>query len=105
MSYTQRTMEPLIRSLMQEYSAILITGPRQVGKSTLLQHILEQEKQSISQVTLHDLTERQLAISDPAMFFQLHQPPVLIDEVLYAPELFSYIKIMIDQGAPAGYLC
>lgn len=102
MSYIQRTMEPLIRSLMQEYSAILITGPRQVGKSTLLQHILGQENQSISQVTLHDLTERQLAISDPAMFFQLHQPPVLIDEVQYAPELFSYIKKMIDQGAPAG---
>lgn len=102
MSYIQRTMEPLIRSLMQEYSAILITGPRQVGKSTLLQHILGQENQSISQVTLHDLTERQLAISDPAMFFQLHQPPVLIDEVQYAPELFSYIKIMIDQEAPAG---
>lgn len=69
---------------------------------TLLTHVIEQSGHTVSRVTLHDLTERQLAISDPAMFFQLHQPPVLIDEVQYAPELFSYIKIMIDQGAPAG---
>ena len=102
MSYIQRSIEPLVVSVLQEYSAVLLTGPRQVCKSTLLQHIVKQKNQTILQVTLHDLTERKLATSDPAMFFQLHQPPVFIEEIQYAPELFSYIKIMIDQGTPAG---
>lgn len=102
MSYIQRSIEPLVRSLMQEYSAILITGSRQVGKSTLLKHVIEQSNHTVSQVTLHDPAERKLATSDPAMFFQLHKPPLLIEEIQYAPELFSCIKIMIDQGAPVG---
>lgn len=87
---------------MQEYPAVLISGPKEIGKSTLLEHIIEQSGHTVSQLTLDDLTERQLAVSDPAMFFQLHKPPLLIEEIQYVPELFSYIKIMIDQGAPAG---
>lgn len=69
MSYIQRSIEPLVVSVLQEYSAVLLTGPRQVCKSTLLQHIVKQKNQTILQVTLHDLTERKLATSDPAMFF------------------------------------
>lgn len=75
MSYIQRTIEPFVSSLMQEYSAILITGSRQVGKSTLLEHIIEQSGHTVPRLTLDDLTERQLAVSNPAMFFQLHNPP------------------------------
>lgn len=56
----------------------------------------------IETVTLDDMTERQLAATDPAMFLQIHKPPVLIDEVQYAPELFSQIKMLVDQGAPPG---
>lgn len=98
MDYIKRDMEDVIKNLTKEYACILITGPRQVGKSTMLEHIDGERKR----VTLDDLQERNLARSDPEMFLQLHKPPVLIDEVQYAPELFSYIKIAIDNGADAG---
>lgn len=96
--YIRRDMENLILELKQEYSCILITGPRQVGKSTMLEHI----DNTRAKVTLDDLQERELARNDPEMFLKLHKPPVLIDEVQYAPELFSYIKIAIDNGAAPG---
>ena len=102
MRYIDRSMEPLVASVAQEYSVILVTGPRQVGKSTMLEHVLEKRRESIEVVTLDNLTDRQLAASDPAMFFQVHRPPVMVDEVQYAPELFSEIKMMVDRGAPAG---
>ncbi len=102
MSYIDRAIEPLVSSVAAEYSVILVTGPRQVGKSTLLQHVLQQRDETVEQVTLDDLSNRQLAIEDPAMFFQIHRPPILVDEVQYAPNLFSEIKMMVDKGAPAG---
>lgn len=98
MQYIKRDMENLIKELTQEYSCILITGPRQVGKSTMLEHIDSFRKR----VTLDDLQERNLARTDPEMFLQIHKTPILIDEVQYAPELFSYIKIAIDKGAKPG---
>lgn len=98
MNYIKRDMEDLIIGLSKEYSCILITGPRQVGKSTMLEHI----DRARNRVTLDDLQERNLAKTDPEMFLQLHKPPVLIDEVQYAPELFSYIKIAIDNGIDPG---
>lgn len=102
MPYIDRAIEPLVSSVAAEYSVILVTGPRQVGKSTLLQHVLQQRDETVEQVTLDDLSNRQLAIEDPAMFFQIHRPPILVDEVQYAPNLFSEIKMMVDKGAPAG---
>lgn len=60
------------------------------------------EGTSRNYVSLDDLTERTLAQTDPQMFFQLHKPPILIDEVQYAPQLFIYIKIMVDQSHRAG---
>ncbi len=98
MKYITRDMENLVRELTKEYSCILITGPRQVGKSTMLEHLDGKRRR----VTLDDLQERNLAKTDPEMFLQLHKPPVLIDEVQYAPELFSYIKIAVDNGAAPG---
>ena len=53
-------------------------------------------------VSLDDLTERDLAKRDPELFLQLHRPPVLIDEVQYAPELFPYIKLAVDRDHQAG---
>lgn len=102
MQYIERAIEPLIRQTIAEYSVVLVTGPRQVGKSTLLTHVSESLGDDIEHVTLDDLTERQLAQTDPVMFFQMHRTPILIDEVQYAPELFSQMKIMVDNGAPAG---
>lgn len=98
MNYIKRDMEKLINELNKEYSCILITGPRQVGKTTMLEHI----DSSRNVVTLDDLQERNLAKSDPEMFLKIHKAPLLIDEVQYAPELFIYIKIAIDKGAEPG---
>ncbi len=99
MGYITRDMESLVQELTKEYSCILVCGPRQVGKTTMLKNIMAENRNVIS---LDDLEERKLAKTDPAMFLTLHPAPVLIDEVQYAPELFSYIKMAIDNGAPAG---
>lgn len=99
MQYIKRDLTKKVQELSQEYACILITGPRQVGKSTLFQHVKDENRE---EVTLDDLEERALAKRDPAMFLQIHGAPILIDEVQYAPELFSYIKIAIDKGAAPG---
>jgi hypothetical protein len=99
MSYIKRDLEEKIIALSKEYSSILITGPRQVGKTTVLRQLMESNREY---VTLDDLEERSLAKRDPAMFLQMHTTPIMIDEVQYAPELFSYIKMEIDNGAAPG---
>ena len=99
MGYIKRDMESKILSLSQEYACILITGPRQVGKTTVLRQLMSADR---NYVTLDDMEERKLAKTDPALFLQMHDLPVFIDEVQYAPELFSYIKIAIDNGAAPG---
>lgn len=95
-------MEDTFIRLSKEFPALLLTGPRQVGKTTMLQKLAEDENIGREYVTLDDLTERQMAKNDPKMFLQIHKPPVFIDEVQYAPELFSYIKIHVDQTHHAG---
>lgn len=102
MSYIPRAMQTVFLKLNEQYPALLIIGPRQVGKTTMLQKLLETEGRRRRYVSLDDLNERALAKSDPAMFFQLHKPPVFIDEVQYAPELFTYIKIHIDKYQTPG---
>lgn len=99
MNYIKRDIESRILSLSGEYSCILITGSRQVGKTTVLKQLMTDGREY---VTLDDLQERRLARTDPAMFMQTHSLPIFIDEVQYAPELFSYIKIAIDNGAEPG---
>lgn len=99
MAYIKRDIENKIIALSKEYSCILITGPRQVGKTTVLKQLMDDDREY---VTLDDMEERSLAKRDPAMFLQMHSTPIMIDEVQYAPELFSYIKIQIDNGAAPG---
>ena len=99
MKYINRDLEDKIISLSKEYSCILVTGPRQVGKTTTLKQLMDGNREY---VTLDDFEERSLAKKDPALFFQMHSVPIFIDEVQYAPELFSYIKIAIDNGADPG---
>ena len=104
MEYIKRHLEDRILELSKSYSAILLTGPRQAGKTTMLQKLAEKENIGRQYVTLDDLNERDMAKNDPALFLQLHKPPVLIDEVQYAPELFTYIKIHIDKNHnPGGF--
>lgn len=100
--YIERQLEKKFIAVSEEYACVLLTGPRQVGKSTMLRHLMEGTARA--EVSLDDLEERRLAKTDPAMFLKLHPAPVLIDEVQYAPELFSYIKIAVDNGAAPGLL-
>ena len=99
MAYIKRDIEEKILALSKEYSCILVTGPRQVGKTTVLRQLMDDNREY---VTLDDMDERSLAKRDPAMFLQIHSTPIMIDEVQYAPELFSYIKMEIDKGAEPG---
>lgn len=100
--YITRHMEKTVIELNEQYPVLLLTGPRQVGKTTMLEHLIEVEGKGRKKVSLDDLTLRELAKTDPKMFFQLYQPPLLIDEVQYAPELFPYIKIMVDERHQPG---
>ncbi len=102
MEYISRHMEERVLELSKSYSAILVTGPRQAGKTTMLRSLSEKENIGRKYVTLDDLTLRDMAKNDPALFLQLHKPPLLIDEVQYAPELFTYIKIHIDEHHNPG---
>lgn len=99
MPYLQRTIEAAIRRVSAQFPALLVAGPRQVGKTTVLHHVAESDRRY---VTLDDPTLRQLAAEDPALFLQRHGPPVLIDEIQYAPQLLPHIKMAIDAGAGPG---
>lgn len=100
MKYITRNLEHVVQQVSTEYPVVLVTGPRQVGKTTMLKKLMEGTNRGY--VTLDDLNERQLAKTDPELFLQLHKPPVLIDEVQYAPELFTYIKIHADKTHEVG---
>ena len=102
MTYIKRHMEDIVLRLSESFPAVLVTGPRQCGKTTMLRHLAELEGRNRNYVTLDDLNERALAKNDPELFLQMHQPPVLIDEVQYVPELFTYIKIYADARHNPG---
>lgn len=102
MGYIYRHIEKRITELSKTWSAILLTGPRQSGKTTMLKNLAKKENIGREYISLDDLTVREMAKSDPKMFLQLHKPPIIIDEVQYAPELFTYIKIHIDENHNAG---
>jgi predicted AAA+ superfamily ATPase len=82
------------------FKAVLVTGARQVGKTTMLRHLAEGRNRTY--VTLDNMPARNLAKADPILFFQTYKPPILIDEVQYAPELFHRIKILCDESEDTG---
>ena len=100
MEYISRNLEAVVMQVTKEFPAVLVTGPRQVGKTTMLKKLMEGTDRKY--VSLDDLNERSLAKNDPELFLQAHKPPVLIDEVQYAPELFPYIKIYADSHHEPG---
>lgn len=101
MNYIQRHIKPILQKMLSQFKVVLVTGPRQVGKSTLLKNELKE----FEYVTLDDMSELELARTDPAMFFKNHSFPLVIDEVQYAPELFTYIKFLLDKTDKKGQLC
>lgn len=100
MKYIVRNLEKVVNQVTKEYPVVLVTGPRQVGKTTMLKKLMEGTDRGY--VTLDDLNERSIAKNDPELFLQLHKSPVLIDEVQYAPELFTYIKMHVDENHKPG---
>ena len=102
MTYIARHMEQKILDLSKFFSALIITGPRQAGKTTMLKELAAREGIGRGYVSLDDLNARDMAKNDPKLFLQLHKPPVMIDEVQYAPELFTYIKIHVDEHHMPG---
>ena len=96
-----RSSKSYLNYLSEHFPAVVITGARQVGKSTLVKEFALQ-KGGIQYVTLDYPVLRQLARTDPELFLQQYQPPVIIDEIQYAPELLPYIKIQIDEHRTNG---
>ncbi|ACL22105.1 hypothetical protein DesLBE_4532 [Desulfitobacterium sp. LBE] len=102
MNYIKRSLERKFLHMSKFFKAVLVTGARQVGKTTMLKHLAEGQNRTY--VTLDNLMARNLAKTDPVLFFQTYKPPVLIDEVQYAPELFSQIKILCDSSEEPGLI-
>ena len=100
MEYIERELERKFLEINKFFKAVLIIGARQVGKSTMLKHLAEEQNRTI--VTMDDDYLRDLARSDPRLFFQTYKPPILIDEIQKAPELLETIKILCDESEERG---
>jgi len=88
--------------MSEQFRVVLLTGPRQCGKTTVLKQLAADSSIDRAYVTLDDLNERALAKRDPALFIEVHKPPVFIDEIQYAPEIISFIKMRVDHDATRG---
>lgn len=99
MDYIERHLERKFLKMKDFFKVVLVTGARQVGKTTMLKHLAGSGR---TYVTLDNLMARDLAKSDPVLFFQTYKPPVIIDEVQYAPELLPQIKLLCDESEEPG---
>ena len=98
--YIKRHIEAVLADLLTQYPCVLISGPRQIGKSTMVEHLQGIDKRKY--ITLDDDELKAQALYDPKLFMQLYQPPICIDEIQKAPNLFSYIKMHIDKTHRPG---
>lgn len=100
MEYISRELERKFLKMNMVFKAILVTGARQVGKTTMLKHLAQKDNRTF--VSMDDSRNRDLAESDPKLFFQMYRPPILIDEAQKAPKLFETIKQMCDETDQKG---
>lgn len=99
MDYIKRTLEDFILRASEQFPVILVMGPRQVGKTTFLQHLSQKERKYI---TLDDPLLATGAREEPKLFLERYKDPVLIDEIQYAPQLLPYIKMRVDKEKKPG---
>lgn len=97
--YIKRAIEETVRKISDTFPMLLVTGPRQAGKTTMLKHLADKSREYVS---LDDPDIRAMAKTDPKLFMQRFTPPVLIDEIQYAPELLPYIKMSVDSTGNRG---
>ncbi len=95
----KRTLSPYIKNASKTFPVVLVSGPRQVGKTTIFDMAMEKNR---TKVSLDDEDALHLAITDPVAFFEQYAPPILIDEVQYAPQLFKRIKLISDKAKKNG---
>lgn len=94
MKYIKRNCESVIKKQEKMFKAILVTGARQVGKTTMLKNI----KSDINYITLDDMILNQSAVEEPELFLKSNKPPIIIDEIQYAPNLLRNIKMILDSS-------
>jgi len=99
MAYFKRTLSKIVKNASATFPAVLISGPRQVGKTTLFEHLADSKRTFVS---FDNSSIRSKAKADPLLFFKTYQPPLLLDEVQYVPELFPYIKMIVDREKKNG---
>ncbi|GHT94987.1 ATPase [Alphaproteobacteria bacterium] len=96
--FIKREIADFIEEIRKQFPVILITGPRQVGKTT----VLREDFPDYNYVSLDDSEARNLAQRDPMLFLKTYRHPLIIDEVQYAPELFVGIKMIVDEKRENG---
>lgn len=96
--YINRNIEEKVVELSKQFPVLMITGARQVGKSTLLNYINNLKEEKVTYVSLDKIQNRILAVEEPELFLETYKPPVIIDEFQYAPNLLSYVKIKVDEA-------
>lgn len=96
--YIKRHMESVIDECLKQFPVVLVTGPRQVGKTTLLQYVCD----GFEYVTFDDPIVLTEAIEETNLFLKNNEPPLLIDEVQYAPQIFRYLKMYVDKNKVNG---
>ncbi len=100
MTYIHRSLERKFLKMSSAFKVVMVTGARQVGKSTMLKTLAQNTGRTV--VSMDDSDIRELAERDPKLFFQMYKPPILIDEAQKAPALFEQIKILCDESNERG---
>lgn len=98
MEYIHRAIEDIVKESANNFKAVLVTGARQTGKSTLLKHLYPE----IKEISFDDPFAEEQAKNNPDMFMMLNEPPVFLDEIQYVPSLFRYIKMSCDKSNDKG---
>jgi len=98
-NYRNRHIEKVLKSIKEQFPILLLSGPRQVGKTTVLQQI---GKGKYTEISFDDPILRNRVLADPNLFLKNNRPPLLLDEVQYVPELFPFLKMQVDRNRKDG---